>query len=46
VVIGRLEVQVNNHPPVPAAIVPPREAVLPPVDALEQRCLDRFRLRP
>jgi hypothetical protein len=46
VVIGRLEVQVNNHPPAPPAIVPPRAAGPLPVDALEQRCLDRFRLRP
>lgn len=43
--IGRLDVQVNNHPPAPS---PGRSipAVNPPAtDALEQHCLERFHLK-
>jgi hypothetical protein len=44
--IGRLDVQVNNHPPAPPPVrtAPPVTGNAP--DALERRYLDRFRLKP
>ncbi len=43
VTIGRLDVQVHNHPPAPAPVPP--AADLPPPDVLEQRYLSRFWLK-
>jgi hypothetical protein len=44
--IGRLDVQVNNHPPAPPPVRPAAPMTNPAPDALERHYLDRFRLKP
>jgi hypothetical protein len=44
--IGRLDVQVNNHPPAPPPVRPAAPVTHPAPDTLERHYLDRFRLKP
>jgi hypothetical protein len=46
ITIGRIDVQVNNHPPVQASAPPSRLAAPLPSDVLEARFLNRFWMKP
>ena len=46
ITIGRIDVQVNNHPPVPTTAPPSRSVAPLPSDILEARFLNRFWMKP